>query len=139
MTLKLKRELSWTPRRRGRIYCAPACGRGCTKAEHDAALAKARKLAERLGEGWEPILRENLGWFYRARKGNVDVHENVNLNHSYTAYITEGDGGSGGVWVGSGSTPRAAIEAALATARIEVEHKLSLFAAAAVCTAQVPR
>lgn len=28
----------WTPIRRGKIYCSPDCGRGCTVAEHDEAV-----------------------------------------------------------------------------------------------------
>lgn len=45
-------ELSWTPRRRGLIYCAPACGAGCTAAQHAHAVRLGRALARRLGRGW---------------------------------------------------------------------------------------
>jgi hypothetical protein len=57
----------WTPREQGDIYCAPACGRGCTKAEHQRAVDGANKLCALLGTGWIPRVWENLGWYYTAK------------------------------------------------------------------------
>jgi hypothetical protein len=33
----------WAPIRRGKIYCSPGCGRGCTVAEHDEAVRASCK------------------------------------------------------------------------------------------------
>lgn len=64
---------SWEPVRKGAIYCAPACGHGCTWAEYQDALARAKKVCEELGEGWEPDLSENMGWFASVRRGSVRI------------------------------------------------------------------
>ena len=45
---------SWTPRLVGDMYCAPACGGGCTKAAYDAAVKAADELCAKLGDGWKP-------------------------------------------------------------------------------------
>lgn len=38
------------------------------------ATKNAAELAERLGEGWKPRVWENMGWYYSAFKGVVQVH-----------------------------------------------------------------
>jgi hypothetical protein len=65
----------WTPIRRGKIYCSPGCGRGCTVAEHDEAVAAGERLVHRLkGKGWHAIIHENMGWHYRAVSGPVSIY-----------------------------------------------------------------
>lgn len=66
----------WTPRRYKDRYCSPACGLGCTKAAYEHAVKSAAALADRLGDGWEPVVHENLGWFWSAAKGNAQVSPN---------------------------------------------------------------
>ena len=67
---------SWKPVRRGGVYCSPACGRGCTKAEYDEANSKAKKLLARMsGKGWKILVHENLGWFYQVRTNHLQVQE----------------------------------------------------------------
>ena len=81
-------KLSWKPVRRGKRYCSPACGRGCTKAAHNSAVYQSRRLAKRLGEGWKPGIWENLGWHYSVidKTGYVSVHGDRHGNkHNYTA------------------------------------------------------
>lgn len=63
----------WKPRRRGRIYCAPACGGDCTLAEHDKAQRTARRIARLLGKGWRVEVWENLGWHWRVTNGPVQL------------------------------------------------------------------
>jgi len=70
------KPLSWTPRRRGDIYCAPACGGGCTHAAFLKAHADAKRLCKRLGPGWEADVYENLGWHYSVHKGQCHVYRN---------------------------------------------------------------
>lgn len=57
----------WTPVRRGKTFCSPACGGKCTKAAHDEAQRKAKELAARLGPGWRPRVWENLDWYWDVR------------------------------------------------------------------------
>lgn len=54
---------SWKPVRRGDAYCAPACGRGCTRVEWLKAKRAAARISKQLGPKWVPHVHENLGWF----------------------------------------------------------------------------
>lgn len=69
----------WEPRALpGGFYCSPACAGAkgfCTRAAYDRAVNKSNTLARRLGDGWEPEVWENLGWFWRVSKGAFDVRE----------------------------------------------------------------
>lgn len=77
----------WNPRLSadGVHYCSPACGGGkyCRKDWYDAAVAQAHRLAEELGDGWEPHVWENLGWHWCARKGCCAVHPNVDKHQPF--------------------------------------------------------
>lgn len=58
---------AWTPVRRGKIFCSPACGADCTyeayqKAKHDAQL-----VAQLLGPKWKPVVSENCKWFWSVQ------------------------------------------------------------------------
>lgn len=63
--------------RRGKIYCAPFCGRGCTWAEHMAAIAGAKRLVAMLGSNFVPRVHENMGWHFHARSvdGRLSVYD----------------------------------------------------------------
>jgi len=56
--------LSWKPIEKGKIYCSPGCGRGCTRAEYHTALREARALQRQCGRGWTIRVWENLGWHW---------------------------------------------------------------------------
>ena len=66
-------ELSWKPKRKGEVYCAPACGRGCTHAEYLKAQKLAKKLAKQLGGGFKPVVWENMGWHWEVEKNGLNV------------------------------------------------------------------
>jgi hypothetical protein len=87
--------LSWKAVRRGDVYCAPACGGGCTWAKYQEARRLATNLARRLGRGWKPALSENLGWHYHAELalagGRAAVHYYKESRH-YTVYLEKEDG-----------------------------------------------
>ncbi len=68
------KKLSWTPVRKGKTYCAPACGRGCTHKEYLEARAAAAKLCKLLGPAWKPRIWENLGWHYEVRLATMTVY-----------------------------------------------------------------
>lgn len=109
--------LSWTARRRGDVYCAPACGFGCKWTAYETAVENASALAAQLGEGWEPRVWENVGWHYSAQttdrriKVHPGGHDADGTVVSYTAFVSA-EPSSGGRWVARGSTPRGAVEAA---------------------------
>jgi len=54
-------------------YCSPRCGWGCTRAQHDLAVAKGREISERMGAGWEYEVSEKYGWNCRVRRGQVAI------------------------------------------------------------------
>lgn len=106
------KKLSWKPKRRGNIYCAPACGRGCTYAEFVLAQTQGKRLAKRLGRGWEARIWENLGWHYEAVKNHVlRVHRCPGCYHAYFA---------GGVE--EGKTPEEAIKRAMEAQRNRIKE-----------------
>lgn len=88
----------WTPvLKPGGIYCSPRCGNKCTKANHDAAQAKAKALAERMGPDWEPRVWENGRWHYSAdhKTQKCSIHpgreypswEHVEGQNEYSVYL----------------------------------------------------
>lgn len=118
VTLKNPPMRDWRAQRRGAIYCAPACGTGCTYAAFLHAQTAARKLCKRLGAGWTPRVWENLGWHYSAvsKCGRLKVHpHDYNRRvESYGAFL--GEPNMGGRWAEHGKTPEAAIEATMKAA-----------------------
>lgn len=76
----------WTAVRRGRIYCSPLCGGGCTLAAFNRANKEAGALAKRLGPGWKPEVWENLGWHWGAIKGGAKVYPNERRGHKVSGY-----------------------------------------------------
>lgn len=64
----------WTPVLKGRAYCSPACGCGCTKDAYDRAVRQSAALCKMLGEGWKPHVWENGGWHYDVVKGPMRLH-----------------------------------------------------------------
>lgn len=95
------KKLSWVPVRKGNIYCAPACGHGCTFAAFQAATLKAETLAERLGKGWQIHVTENLGWHHAVIKGDIWVRQ-TGAREFYARFAH-------GSINATASTPRAAI------------------------------
>lgn len=106
-------SLSWLAVRKGPIYCAPACGRGCTWAEFQQATRKAKALAADLGEGWEPEVHENLGWHFMA------AHHSKKL----TVYGSRGNWRALACsrWVGLGKVPAEAVAMAVQKAKEELD------------------
>lgn len=64
----------WKPRRRGLIYCSPACGCGCTRADYELASKNSIALASRMGDGWVAVVWENMGWQWSVGKGVAAIH-----------------------------------------------------------------
>lgn len=78
--------LSWKPVLRGAEYCAPACGRHCTKKEYDLAKARAKALVKRLGRTWEARIWENLGWHYCVHTRFIAVYPHIGPKNVVMSY-----------------------------------------------------
>lgn len=122
-------ELSWKPERSGDIYCAPACGRGCTYAEYKRANKRAAALVKKLSTGdleWEPRVWENLGWHFSARSTckRFDVSDTRRKGKitGYLAFLNAPSEMPGGKWVGKADDPLEAIEDARRQAREYLER-----------------
>jgi hypothetical protein len=99
----------WTPVRKGDVFCSPACGYKCKWADYQSATASAAALVAELGDGWHPHIWENGGWYYSAKKGAATV-DYVERKGHFDAEIMAGNI----QFMAEGSTPRGAMEAALA-------------------------
>ena len=77
----------WTPIQDGEVYCSPACGADCTYASYLKALSDSCELCDRLGDGWMPIVWENLGWHYKAvsQSGTIRIYP---MNGKYAAFAS---------------------------------------------------
>lgn len=144
MPTPTKPPLSWKAQKQpDGVYCAPACGRKCTQAEHDLALKRAKALVAKLGaDKWKPRVWENLGWHYAAQSkcDRMSVSEYwPSRNRSdavsklgalvpdhYTCFMNEAGQLPGGRWVGEGKTPQEAVADAVAQARDERDRLLAV-------------
>lgn len=125
MVVRLKdrrpKAADWVPVRRGRIYCAPACGGKCTWAAHQLAHRRARALARRLGEGWTPEVHENLGWHYKVRSpcGRLIVHDRRTDVARYSAGLCD-KGDVGMHYSAYGDTPQQAVAEVIRVAKADL-------------------
>jgi hypothetical protein len=118
------KPLSWKARRRGDLYCSPACGGACTWAAYTKAKAEAVALTKRLGPGWKSRVWENLGWHYEARDSSGLISVSCR-GGTYTAIFN-------GQWVSYGRTPKSVVKKVVREAR---ENVARLSAAIACVTA----
>jgi hypothetical protein len=101
------RSHEWTPVQDGDVYCSPACGGRCKKAAYDYAVKAANELVTMLGNGWQPQVWENLGWHFRASKGESTVSfDGTGFSAALRPYQQA-------LFSGEGNTPRQAVENAL--------------------------
>lgn len=114
----MAKDTQWKPVLNGKTYCSPACGGGCLRAAFDLAQSRAKRLAERLGKGWKPVVWENLGWHFKAVSASGFLKVHPSGGKGWMAFLGFGD--SGGRWVANASTPEAAIKKVRAAARAEV-------------------
>lgn len=120
-TTKKKKPLSWRAVRRGPIYCAPACGHGCTFAAYQRAKAAAERLAAQLGPGWKTRVNENMGWHWSVHGGGGHLHISPfyykGKIHSFTVFVSDTpEKCCIGRWTAEGDTAKQALEAAIAKA-----------------------
>lgn len=120
-------ELDWKPVRRGSIYCAPGCGRGCTWVEYRRAVKRAEEMVALLGPGWEPVVTENLGWFCHVRNGNLAVFWYTGGTY-FAALSDDGGVGTPAYWHKSESfkNPRDAVESQVLRARAFVQRAAAI-------------
>jgi hypothetical protein len=110
--VKNQAGLSWKAVRRGSIFCAPACGGGCTYAAYRKACADAMELCHTLkgcfGGTWRFRVWENLGWWHEAISPCGRVRVSAERWGSFSAGIGE-RGGCGSRWHAHAGSPRQAV------------------------------
>lgn len=104
----------WIARRRGARFCAPACGRGCTVAEHQRAKELADAMVAKLGRGWRGSIWENMGWYAKAEHP-AGMEVTPHGPKSFTATAETGGHQVGNTTFvhhhsGHGTTPTAAVK-----------------------------
>lgn len=87
--------MNWKPIRRGKTYCSPACGAGCTHAEYLKAKSDSAAVIEQLKtKGWKSYVWENMGWHWtlvNARCG-ISLHKtDCTDGRSYWCMCADGD------------------------------------------------
>lgn len=123
------KKLSWKPRRRGEIYCAPACGGKCTYAQFVAAEAVTAALVAQLGgakAGWAPRVHENLGWYAVAvnKRRYLAVHV---YGDTYSVFFgPDAATSGGGRWVADGKNLAKAIKTVVKQAKAEAAAILTI-------------
>src|SRR5579872_5750076 len=89
---RMAKALSWKAVRKGKLYCAPACGRGCTYLEYMTATNIAHAMVDRLGKGWKIKVFENMGWHTGivspCRRIYVSADFFYGALGGYTAYLS---------------------------------------------------
>ena len=123
--------MAWKPKKKGKIYCSPACGRGCTLREYKQACSSGKKLAAKLknidtdvkGGKWKVEIHENLGWHFRVSKGLVSVYEYS--FRQYAACLNAAGPWGKSLWR-QGKTPKLAVRRLLSHAREELKGMVEL-------------
>lgn len=114
-----------TPKLDGDIYCSPACGGRCKKADFDQASERARILVAQLGSGWVAHVWENSGWHFEVKKGiaSISLDENGRYAGVFTFTMSE----TNRVWMQeTGDDPRSVISALSAA----LEQRIALLSRA---------
>lgn len=63
--MKKTPQLDWNPVHKGDVYCSPACGMGCKRAQYNATVKAANAALKRMKtKGWTVRVHENLGWYW---------------------------------------------------------------------------
>jgi hypothetical protein len=119
--MKKSKPLSWKAKRHGAIYCAPACGGGCTWKAYQAAVSNARVLARRMGKGWKTRVHENLGWHYNVISPCGRIKISGKEFGTYTAFLGDKkDTVCIGSWAEHGNTPEQAMARVIKTAKAQL-------------------
>lgn len=122
---------SWKPKRTGEIYCSPACGANCTRADYDAAKREAKALANAFGASgfepnWKPLVWENLGWHWSIVSAEIEVHA-LKSDGKVTGYYASSV--KDGSWRSCSRSPKGAIRNMLAKARQSLHDAMTVVVA----------
>ena len=76
--MNTRQEPDWKPRRKGKIYCSPACGCKCTHAAYLHAKEASKAARKELGKGWKANVFETCGWHW-----NVQLNDSISISPYY--------------------------------------------------------
>ena len=103
----MNKTTDWNPRRKGKIYCSPSCGGGCTHAAYLLACSEANACAKLLGPSWTARVYENLGWWWSVSSACKRVTVSRREDGQYDANLSEE--GPGGRWTSDSGTAQGAV------------------------------
>ena len=128
----MAKPLSWKAKRKGDIYCAPACGANCTWAAYQKAFERGRLCVAELGKGWTIRVAENMGWHTTVLSpcnrikvsispvSGTPAETLIGTLNSYTAFLGDAEDICGGKWAESGDTPAEAVNNVVRKAAAEL-------------------
>ncbi len=123
-------DKEWTPVRRGKTYCSPRCGAGCTHKAYLKAVKDAKALAKRcakeIGGTWNIRVHENLGWHWSVvlDKANIEVDYGGYLashGNYFTAALAGGTPIQVSIHPRTFKTPKAAFDAQMKAIKAEAK------------------
>lgn len=122
---------SWTAVRKGKIYCAPACGGNCTWAAFQKATRKAADLCKILGPEWLPRIYENMGWHFEAlhKSGIMSVSHAHLEGRIWICCMSASRMSPGARWTSTALDPRHAVEFCKRNAQHELNQIKAAIAA----------
>lgn len=121
-----KQRDPWKPQRRGKAYCSPACGFGCTWEAYQLAVKQSAALARRLGKGWRARIWENGNWYWSVNDSTEVIAIHAYGKKKYTAYVNHRNGTSGN-FVVEGTTPHKAVVAVIRRLHKEKKSMTALY------------
>lgn len=125
MNVVVSQSKEWKPVLRGRRYCSPACGAGCTHNAFLRAKTKGNDLAAQLGKKWKVKVWENLGWHYCVAHRTLGITVYPQSDRTFWATTPLGMNG-GNQYTGQGPTPQHAMQSMLRAIMEEFRRLQSL-------------
>jgi hypothetical protein len=128
------KKLSWKARRRGNIYCAPACGAGCTWEQHQRVQQQGRHMRQMMRDPqqWRVHVAEHLHWYvcleHILTNGKLTVWPGWNRYHALLSLDMSHAGDQDWQDTRSFSTPQAAVDHVLKLASSIMAKKLVVMA-----------
>lgn len=116
----------------GDLYCAPGCGRGCTRAEFDEAVRVASDLHKELTSDWDIEVFDNLGWHVAATNGCARISYKNKSQIPFEKYVCIINVPRMGSVVAHGETATEAAKNAAKGFKININEMMASFSRAGI-------